>query len=159
MRNTIQNECSVFSLDAVVKLTFIGPAAPQMWWHYISGRLWLFGKRLMLVLITKNKRETGMVVSGAAWLQAWGGLGHVVPPPRGSAGARRSLLLSPSAACLSSSVASPQALPQVSASSWQRQGIYPYYCIVILTPIRSVCQFGQRQTQRWTCSLGQVFFL
>lgn len=51
-------------------------------------RLWLFGKRLMLVLITKSERETAMVVSGAAWLQAWGGLGHVVPPPLGVGGSQ-----------------------------------------------------------------------
>lgn len=59
-----------------------------MWWHYNSGRLWLLGKLLMLVFITKNERETGMAVSGAVWLQAWGGPGHAVPPPLGVGGSQ-----------------------------------------------------------------------
>lgn len=106
----------------------------------------------MLVFITKNERETGMVVSGAAWLQACGGPGHAVPLPRGSAGARRSLLLSPSATLplLQRRFSWALLLPRPCPSSLLRHeedGIYPYYCIVIIAPIRSVCRFGQRQTQ------------
>lgn len=100
-----------------------------MWWHYNSGRLWLFGRLLMLVFITKNERETGMVVSGAAWLQAWGGPGHAVPPPLGVGGSQAVPVafplshLAPPPAPLLLGLASPQALPQLSASSWRRRDI------------------------------------